>query len=530
MLTLLAKDFKLMFGKDKGLLKKIISLLVTILFIGCFIALEVFLFTTILSKIDNFKDVPIAFISLFLFIVSIITILTDVMNANKLFFNEKDIEQLSIHPVSNSSIILSKLIFLFFTHYMACFMFAYPLLVAYGVKYNMTPDYFYICLFYPVLSFFFEMGVALLIVYPYWLLKKWLKKHLIVKFITNTVLLVIGCFLYSKVLNIFIEIVAGNNFNSLFTTKNINFLIEFRKYQIPSKFLVDIFIGERFIKIIPYLCIGFGVFLLGTSIVIFAFNYIRNISVASVVKEKELVYKEKKVWLALVKKEIILLIKNAEYTFSFTGLLLVQPYLVFLVIKILNTIFTSGIFSYYISMVPNFIPLMDILILMLFSVIISQGANSYIQMEKKTIKVIKTIPVKPKLQMFIKVMIPFVLSVLSLLITLLVLLIGGIINIKVFILSFVLVTLLLAVFELVSLKEELNIRHYKPRTTFSSNLLSYLLPIVFFLITALLSYIGLTLELAFVIGVVPILLIGIPYFVNIARKLDSLFLDLDVVN
>ena len=101
--------------------------------------------------------------------------------------------------------------------------------------------FYYLALFYPVLSFFFEMGVALLIVYPYWLLKKWLKKHLIVKFITNTVLLVIGCFLYSKVLNIFIEIVAGNNFNSLFTTKNINFLIEFRKYQIPSKFFAFFF-------------------------------------------------------------------------------------------------------------------------------------------------------------------------------------------------------------------------------------------------------------------------------------------------
>ena len=112
MLTLLAKDFKLMFGKEKGLLKKFLSLLVSLIFIACLIGLEVFLFITILSKIENFKDVPIAFISLFLFIVSIITIITDIMNANKLFFNEKDIEQLSVHPVSNSAVIFSKLIYL----------------------------------------------------------------------------------------------------------------------------------------------------------------------------------------------------------------------------------------------------------------------------------------------------------------------------------------------------------------------------------------------------------------------------------
>ena len=287
MLTLLAKDFKLMFGKEKGLLKKIISLIVTIVFIGCIIGLEVFLFLSILSKIENFKDVPLAFISLFLFIVTIITIITDVMNANKLFFNEKDIEQLSIHPVSNSSIILSKLIFLFFTHYMASFIFSFPLFVAFGIKYSMTPNFFYICLFYPILSFFFEIGLALLIVYPYWLLKKWLKKHILIKFLFNTILLFIGCFLYSKVLNVFIEIVAGNNFNSLFTTDNINALINFREYQIPTKFLVDIFITRQYNRILSYIFISLGIFILGITIVIFAFGYVRNISIANVAKEKK---------------------------------------------------------------------------------------------------------------------------------------------------------------------------------------------------------------------------------------------------
>ena len=98
------------------------------------------------------------------------------MNATKLFFNEKDIEQLSIHPVSNSSIIISKLLFLFVTHYVTCFIFVYPLFIAYGSLYTMTIRFYYLGLFYPVLSFFFEMGVALFFVYPLWIGKKWLKK------------------------------------------------------------------------------------------------------------------------------------------------------------------------------------------------------------------------------------------------------------------------------------------------------------------------------------------------------------------
>lgn len=103
--------------------------------------------------------------------------------------------------------------------------------------------------------------------------------------------------------------------------------------------------------------------------------------------------------------------------------MIVQPFLVIFGNQSFKSIFTSGIFAYYISIVPSFIPLLDILILMLFTVIINQGASQYIQMEKKTIKVMKTIPVLPRIQLLIKVSIPLLLSFTSLFITLLVLLV-----------------------------------------------------------------------------------------------------------
>ena len=530
MLTLLAKDFKLMFGKDKSLLKRIISLLFSVIFIGCFVGIEVFLFTTILKKIETFNNASSAFIALFLFIISVIVTLSSLMNATKLFFNEKDIEQLSIHPVSNSSIIISKLLFLFVTHYVTCFIFVYPLFIAYGSLYTMTIRFYYLGLFYPVLSFFFEMGVALFFVYPLWIGKKWLKKRILINFLLNTILLFVGCFIYSKVLNLFIEIVAGGGINNLFTTDTIGFLVKLKQYLYPTRFLTDILFGRNSKMFMPYLGIALGIFILGVSIVIFAFNNVRNISIDSKNKQKDVTFKETKVWKALVKKEIILLTKNADYTFSFTGLLLVQPFLTYLVIKALNTIFTTGVFSYYISVVPNFIPLMDALIIMLFSVIISQGANSYIQMEKRTIKVMKTIPVSYFKQLFIKVSIPFLMSFASLLISLLVLLISGSISFITFGFGLILATLLLAVFDIISLKEELHIRNHKPRSTFVSNLYSYLLPFIFFLATALLSYIGLTLIVAFLIGIGIVIILGIPHVLILKKNMNSLFMDLDVIN
>ena len=196
----------------------------------------------------------------------------------------------------------------------------------------------------------------------------------------------------------------------------------------------------------------------------------------------------------------------------------------------MNTIFSKGIFKYYVSVVPNFLPLMDVLILMLFTVIIAQGASSYISMEKKTIKVIKILPVEPQTQLMIKVLIPLVMSISSLFVTTLVLLVGKLINFPTFIFGFLLPLALLLIFSMICLREELHIRHLKPRSTFRSNLCAYLLPIAYFVITALLSYLKINLILAYFIGLILISIIGVIMAIILKKNAKSWFMDLDVVN
>ena len=167
---------------------------------------------------------------------------------------------------------------------------------------------------------------------------------------------------------------------------------------------------------------------------------------------------------------------------------------------------------------------------MLFSAIISQGANSYIQMEKRTIKIMKTIPVKYSTQLLIKVSIPYLLSFASLLLTLLVLLISGSINLLTFICGIILVGLFLLLFDIISLKEELSIRNHVPRSTTVSNLYSYLFPLGFFIVTALLSYIKLPLIVAYAMGLVLVLAVGVPYSLKLKKNMSNLFMELDVIN
>ena len=166
MLTLLAKDFKLIFARKDSLKKTILSLIFSALAIIAVIAIETYVFTVIMDKLKSFYQAPISFLTLFLFIISVLMMIFGLIHCRKLFFNKADMEQLNTHPISNGQIIVSKLIFLFILHFFTSLMFTYPLFLSYGMIFYKPKSFYFITFFYPLLSFFFEVGIALLFVYP----------------------------------------------------------------------------------------------------------------------------------------------------------------------------------------------------------------------------------------------------------------------------------------------------------------------------------------------------------------------------
>ena len=530
MLNLLAKDFKLIFARKENKKRQIFSSIFMLLVIVALITIETFIFQVIIGKIKTYYQAPIAFLTLFLFIISILMMIFSIIQARKLFFNKMDMEQLNVHPVSNGQIIASKLIFLFAMHYITTLMFTYPLFISYGLTFYKPTFFYYIALFYPVLSFIFEVGVALILVYPIKLLADWLKKHLVIQFSASMILMLTLTFLYSKVLTVFIQLVASNNLTAIFTPDFIDKLLSMRKFFLPTRFLVELFIDGSARTMFPFILMALGVFSLGLTTSIMSFRYFKN-SVNSVSKLK----KEYKLKLinptkALVKKEFILLFKDSGYILSFTGLLVIQPFLAYMVISALNTIFTSGTFAYYLSMLPNFIPLIDVLLIMLFTLIISQGANSYIAMENQNVRLMKILPISAHKQLFIKVIIPFTLSFVSLFITTIALFIGKVITLNTFIFALVLTTILLAIFDLVSLFEELKVKRNKSRSTFVSSMYSYLLPLLYFVVTVVMSFFGVSIYIVYLLGFIVVLLGCIPYVIKLKKRLANLFLELEMVN
>ena len=117
MLTLIAKDFKLLFASTKDKKRRILSYIFTALVFVGIVALETFIFYMILNNIKQFNHAAPAFMTMFLFIIAVLMTIFSVASAKKLFFNKLDMEQLRTHPVSNAQVVASKMIFLFLIHY-----------------------------------------------------------------------------------------------------------------------------------------------------------------------------------------------------------------------------------------------------------------------------------------------------------------------------------------------------------------------------------------------------------------------------
>ena len=530
MLTLLIKDFRLMFSRERTGAKGFIRALFSVFFVGCFVAIEIFLFSAILGKIEKFSGAPRAFVLLFLLVLSVFMTVGGVFQAKKLFFNEQDIKQLANHPVTNAKMILSKLIFLFVVHYATSLLFEYPVFFAYGQVFNKPVLFYYRALFYPLLASIFEIGVALLVVYPVWMFLQYLKKHVVLEFSLSVVLIFALAYPYSVVLNTFVGLVTNNELAVLFTEESMATLARIGDYAIPINFLVDVFIAKRTTRILPYLAIAGGIFLLGLSITVFTFHRVRNVSATSKSKTPKAAYKQRSQVYGLIKKEILLLTKKPDYIFSFSGLLMVQPFLMYLIVAAMNAIFSSGTFLYYTALFPNFVALMDVFLVMMITIIINGGANQYIAIEERTIKNLKTIPVDYRLQLVIKMMIPYTLSSFFLLVSLVVLLICGAVSFMTAAFSFLLTLIVTFVFDVISLREELNIRHGKPRSTYLSTLFSYVLPFAYIALVIFLSYKGVSLFLIYFMGMALFVVLGLPQLLKVKKKMGEWFMELEAIN
>ncbi len=532
MLNLLAKDFRLLFAGRGTRRNRAISYTITILLVAIFVGLEVYLFQNILSKLLVYStSTCLTFFNIFLFVIAILMTFITLGISKRLFFNNSDNQMLLSYPISGGAKVTSKLIMLFLISYALNFVVNYPLFIAYGLIVTKGAWFYYLALFYPILIFFVEAGIAFILLYPYKLILDYLQRHLVIQFISIVIVAILLCVGYGLLLNLFISAISSSSLSSIFTRDTLSSMREVGDRLFPTNILIEVFVNGSFSLVLPYLGIALGIFIIGLAVVIFFYNSSlqRDINKKERRKREFSFHSSSPSW-ALIRKELILLFRNSTFVMTFTGILVVEPLLSYFIVQGVNIIFTSSSLAYISFIVPNLIPVLDTLLMMLTVVIIAQGTNNFIINEDKNVRVMKTIPVKASRQLIIKVSIPFIMSFVFCFASFVVLIAAGLISITLGVFSFFLCAVLLAIVSLVSLYEQLRIRRNKATSHLLTYIYSYLIPIVYFIVAVAFCYLQVNIYLTYFISLVFIVLVSIPFLIRPKKRINNLYQSLEVSN
>ncbi|MBO8427613.1 MAG: hypothetical protein IAC58_03575, partial [Firmicutes bacterium] len=220
---------------------------------------------------------------------------------------------------------------------------------------------------------------------------------------------------------------------------------------------------------------------------------------------------------------------------TYIALLITSPYLIYLIIYAINDLFNNGNMALIASVIPGIIPIFDILIVILFSSVINSSASTLISNEKYMIRICKIIPVSYYKQVIAKLLVPFILGTLSLLITVITLVSTSLISFTNGLISFtlalflVLSNLIFGVYK--DLKKPNFIDNSNSNNLASGVLYCLIVPLIILLIDLIiiLIFYGFKIDatnlftICIVIDVVIVFILFISSLINIKRKVDRYF-------
>ena len=529
--SLIQKEFKssafaLKFKKD-NILNTIIELL---LYAG-FIAIEIYLFNMLSKKLNIYENAPQAFLAIFLALVNLVLIGISTISARKVFFNEEDSMIMITRPVKAVDNIISKVIFIYARTLFLNYIVSFPILISYSINMSMPYYIYIIAVLYPIVISLVQTGFASLFALPAQKGYLFLKRFPIAQIIFSLILIGAFCVIYSYVLNIFMIIVENGDINKIFTTESVATMQYIGKFLFITRFFVPIF-NFKFIWLLlfAFICIA----LMAIGVVSCSAYYIRFIK-----QEREGYrnyagsFKEPKSMNgALLYKEFKLIFASNS-TISFSTLLIMEPILTYIIVKAINLIFKSGVFTFVSSMFEFFNPVMDMLLIVLFAVIVNTSSSFVLSREGYNgIKICKTIPVSYSKQMLIKMIVPFVCSFFALLLSVVILMAFKEITVVNGVLTFVIAIVLSLILELVSVTCDL----YAPTTEKGNagravvEIIAILLPVIFVGAIAILCYKGLAFIPAYFISLgVLVVMLGV-YLTIFILKISKKFALLEIRN
>lgn len=403
------------------------------------VVFEVFIFMSLDEKINTYSEGgSFHFLIFFLFIIMIISIGSTALRARNSIFDETDKHLIAPLPITSDEVIIAKMISVYVRQVVLNLIISTPLLVTYGATRGMIPYYYVFCGLYPFIISLLNVGVGLILVIVIEGVYRLIKNREIIQIILASIGVIFLCYIYQYLLQLFLDALNDSQIGGVFSPQFINFITTNSKLLFPIYPLCEaILLGKN---IPTNICFFFGFILVSLVFGFFVVSYFHSVFI----KHTSITRNTKKVsnecpklttrFIALMNKEMGLLFKNSTFVFSYTALLIMCPFLSYVVISSLSAIVYNNL-SFYTTYFPEIVNSINIALILLFSSVINSTATMSISREGKALQIIKYLPIHSYKQVVAKISIPMIFSSLSLLITLIALISTGTITWTVFIVA-----------------------------------------------------------------------------------------------
>lgn len=424
------------------------SLLMTLL-VGVIIAVFVLIFSKFIDtytaiKINRVLDVEarqFEIMSTAYFALIVAFVLSGVTSLCHSLFENSDLNILITMPFSGTEIFLSKLTAVFIKQ-LAISLICVPtvnftFLCTTGVlnAYNGVMT-FVVALLLPIIP----LGIASIIVLPYFYLKRLVNSHYFFVFAVMTAIMVLFCIGYSYVFKIAEGIFTTGKITTLFNESTMTAIGKFTKYNYPANLFAYLMLGKDIgvnIGILAgSLVVAFAICLLTVRAIFVKVSHSTLSFHIPHAKHKKPVFIKKSRMNSLLSKEFLLVMRTPSYAYMYFTTAIIMPLMAYFSAKISLSVLTSMLGNIDVSLeVCTFVVL-------LYSTLTNTFCSTNISRDGYMTMMQKTLPYSPTQILGSKMIFCSVISILSIAIACIVLIATKLLNPIYALIAFVSATLL----------------------------------------------------------------------------------------
>lgn len=239
--------------RSKKRLPDLTSALLMLLLTGAMVAIFVFVFSRFIStytqiKINRVPDIAARqyeIMSMGYFVLVVVFVINGVTALCHALFENSDLSILISMPFSSSEIFLSKLTAVYLKQAALALVCVPTLNFTFLCTTDTLNAYngimtFAVALLLPIIP----LGIASIVVLPYYYLKRLVNSHYIFVFIVMTAGMALFCWLYSYVFRFAQDLISSGKITSLFGDKTMRFILSFTKYDYPANLFANVMLAR----------------------------------------------------------------------------------------------------------------------------------------------------------------------------------------------------------------------------------------------------------------------------------------------